>query len=109
MTAAGGKYRVVMVTCVSMDEARKIGRGVVEKKLAACINILPGIESFYRWKGKVERNYEVLAVIKTTTARLRDLEKEVKNLHSHEVPEFIVLPVVAGSEDYLKWISENAG
>jgi periplasmic divalent cation tolerance protein len=51
----------------------------------------------------------VLAVIKTTTARLRELEKEVKNLHSHEVPEFIVLPVVAGSPDYLKWIAENAG
>ena len=103
-----GRYRVVLVTCGSMGEARKIGRSVVEKKLAACANIVPGVESIYRWKEKVERAREVLVVIKTTAVRLRELESEVKRLHSYEVPEFIVLPVVSGSLEYLSWIQENA-
>jgi len=97
-----------LVTCASVAEARRIGRGAVEKKLAACANILVGVESIYRWKGKVERAREVLVVMKTTVARLRELEREVKRVHSYEVPEFVVLPVVAGSREYLKWIEENA-
>jgi len=80
----------------------------VERKLAACANILVGVESIYRWKGKVERAREVLVVMKTTVARLRELEREVKRVHSYEVPEFVVLPVVAGSREYFKWIEENA-
>ena len=90
-----------------MGEARKIGRGVVEKKLAACTNIVPGVESIYRWKGKVESAGEVLVVIKTIAVRLRELEREVRRLHSYEVPEFIVLPVISGSLKYLSWIGEN--
>ena len=104
----GGQYRVVLVTCGSMGDARKIGRSVVEKKLAACANIVPKVESIYRWKGKVERAQEVLVVMKTTAGRLRELEREVKRLHSYEVPEFIVLPTVAGSREYLAWIEKNA-
>lgn len=91
-----------------MGEARKIGRGVVEKKLAACANIVAGVESIYRWKGKVERAREVLVIMKTTAKRLAELEREVKRLHSYEVPEFIVVPVTAGSRDYLNWIEQNA-
>jgi periplasmic divalent cation tolerance protein len=90
-----------------MGEARKIGRGVVEKKLAACANIMPGVESIYRWKGKVERAREVLVIMKTTAKRLPDLEREVKRLHSYDVPEFIVLPLTAGSRDYLNWIEQS--
>jgi periplasmic divalent cation tolerance protein len=90
-----------------MGEARKIGRGVVEKKLAACANIVPGVESIYRWKGRVERAREVLVIMKTTANRLPDLEREVKRLHSYEVPEFIVLPLTAGSRDYLNWIEQS--
>jgi len=97
-----------LVTCASVAEARRIGRGAVEKKLAACANIVAGVESIYRWKNKVERAREVLVVMKTTVARLRELEREVKRVHSYEVPEFVVLPVVAGSREYLKWIEENA-
>jgi len=96
--------RVVLVTCGSIAEARKIGRNVVEKKLAACANIVPGVESIYRWKGKVERAREVLVVIKTTANRLPELEREVKRLHSYDVPEFIVLPIIAGSRKYLAWL-----
>jgi periplasmic divalent cation tolerance protein len=80
---------------------------VVEKKLAACANIVAGVDSIYRWKGKVERAREVLVVMKTTVGRLRELEREVKRMHSYDVPEFIVLPIVAGSREYLQWIAEN--
>lgn len=99
---------MVLVTCASAAEARKIGRSVVEKKLAACANIVTGVESIFRWKGKMERAREVLVVIKTTAKRLRRLEREVKRVHSYEVPEFVVLPIVAGSQEYLKWIGQNA-
>jgi periplasmic divalent cation tolerance protein len=108
MIRNGGRYRVVLVTCASIAEARKIGRTVVEKKLAACANIVAGVESIYRWKGKVERAREVLVIMKTSEARLQQLEREVKRVHSYEVPEFIVLPIVAGSKEYLQWIGENA-
>jgi periplasmic divalent cation tolerance protein len=108
MIRNGRRYRIVFVTCGSVGEAKRIGKAVVEKKLAACANIVVGVESIYRWKGKVERAREVLVVIKTTAARLRELEREVKRLHSYEVPEFIVLPIVAGSQEYLEWIEKNA-
>jgi len=108
MIRNGGRYRVVLVTCGSVSEARKIGRSVVERKLAACANVVPGVESIYRWKGKVERAREVLVIMKTAANRLPDLEREVKRLHSYEVPEFIVLPLTAGSRDYLNWIGQNA-
>ena len=108
MTQAGGRYRMVLVTCASMVEARRIGKTVVEKKLAACANILPGgVESVYRWKGKVERAREVLMIIKTTAGKLRELEREVKRMHSYDVPEFIALPIIAGSREYLGWVDES--
>lgn len=107
MIRNGGRYRIVLVTCGSLGEARKIGRSVVEKKLAACANIVPGIESTYRWKGKVERAREVLVLMKTTASRLTQLEREVKRLHSYEVPEFIVLRIAAGSKEYLAWIGAS--
>ena len=107
MTQTGGRYRIVLVTCASIAEARKISLSVVEKKLAACSNIVPGVESIYRWKGRVERTREVLLMIKTSPKCLRELEKEVKRLHSYDVPEFIVLLIVAGSRQYLQWIGAN--
>jgi periplasmic divalent cation tolerance protein len=107
----GGKgKRVVLVTCGSLREARKIARGVVGKRLAACVNIgTAAVESVYWWKGKVETGREFLLVMKTTAARLAELEKEVKRLHSYEVPEFVVLEVAGGSREYLKWIEESVG
>src|SRR5712675_2839836 len=98
------QYRVVLVSCGSIAEARRIGRNVVEKNLAACANIVPSVESIYRWKGKVERAREVLVIIKTNAKRLPELEREVKRLHSYDVPEFIVLPIIAGSRKYLAWL-----
>jgi periplasmic divalent cation tolerance protein len=107
MTGTVGRYRIVLVTCGSLAEARRIARSAVEKKLAACANILQGVDSIYRWKGKVERAREVLVVMKTTAARLRELEREVKRRHSYELPEFVVLPLVAGSREYLAWVGES--
>jgi periplasmic divalent cation tolerance protein len=106
MIRNGARYRVVLVTCASAEEARRIGRAVVDKKLAACANILAGVESIYSWKGKVERAREVLIMIKTTAKRLGRLEREVKRLHNYEVPEFVVLRIAAGSNEYLAWIDE---
>jgi periplasmic divalent cation tolerance protein len=107
MIRNGGRYRVVLVTCASIEEARRIGRAAVDKRLAACANIVPGVESIYRWKGKVERAREALVIMKTSETRLRQLEREVKRLHRYDVPEFIALPIVAGSKEYLQWIGEN--
>jgi periplasmic divalent cation tolerance protein len=107
MVLGAGK-RVVLVTCGSVKEARKIARGVVEKKLAACVNIgTAAVESVYRWKGKVETAREFLLVIKTTSARLEALEKEIKRLHSYDVPEFVVVEIAAGSKEYLRWVEES--
>jgi len=107
MIQASARFRIVLVTCASIAEARKIAQHVVKQKLAACANIVPQVESIYRWKGKVERAKEVLLVIKTTAARLRQVESDVKRLHSYDVPEFVVIPIMAGSREYLAWIAEN--
>jgi periplasmic divalent cation tolerance protein len=101
-------YRLVLVTCANHIQAKLIARSVIEKRLAACVNILRiPIESHYRWNGKVEKARELLLLIKTTTRRLGALEREVRRLHSYEVPEFIALPIVAGSKPYLDWLDEN--
>lgn len=105
MIRPNGRFRIVLVTCASTAEARRIGQSVVEKRLAACANIVPGVESMYRWKGKVEQAREVLVVMKTTAGRVRELEREVKRMHGYDVPEFIVLPIMAGSREYLKWLA----
>ncbi len=105
---AGAQGRVVLVTCGELAEARTIARKVVRKRLAACVNIiLSPVESFYSWKGNLEKAREYLLLIKTTARRLPELEKQVKRLHSYETPEFIALPIVAGSRAYLAWLQEN--
>lgn len=105
---AGGKNRCVLVTCGSLTEARRIARVVVTKRLAACANIVTtSVESIYRWKGKVEEAHEFLMVLKTTSRRLTALEREVKRLHSYDVPEFIALPITTGSNQYLRWLQES--
>jgi periplasmic divalent cation tolerance protein len=99
---------VVLVTCGSAKEARKIARAVVEKRVAACANMLSSpVQSVYRWKGRVESAKEFLLIIKTTQARFPKLKAEVKRLHTYEVPEIIALPIAAGAADYLAWISES--
>jgi periplasmic divalent cation tolerance protein len=99
---------VVLVTCGSAKEARRIARALVEKRLAACGNILEApVRSIYRWKSKVETAREYLLLIKTSRRRFAALQAEVKRLHSYDVPEIIALPIASGSPEYLKWISES--
>jgi periplasmic divalent cation tolerance protein len=104
------KFRVVLVTCSTLEEARKIARGVVEKRVAACVNIVThAVESFYSWEGKLQNTSEYLLIIKTSEEQLQQLQKEVLALHSYDTPEFIVLPIVTGSDAYLKWLGESVG
>ncbi len=101
-----GNYVVVLVTCGSRAEAQRIAREIVSRRLAACANLLETpVQSIYRWKGKVEKAREFLLVIKTAARRLPALEAEVKRLHSYDVPEFIALPILAGSPAYLRWLA----
>jgi len=101
---------VVLVTCKSKSEARRIVTSLVEKRLAACGNILQWrMTSIYRWKGKVERTDEHLVIVKSTRSAFAALEKEVTRLHSYDVPEIIALPVEQGSGKYLNWVAENVG
>ncbi len=106
--ARARSVRIVFVTCPSLALARKIARGVVQKRLAACVNVVRSpVESFYTWKGKLESAREHLLIMKTTTSRLSPLEREVRRLHTYDVPEFIALPITEGSPDYLSWLNES--
>jgi len=99
---------VVLVTCGSLKEGRRIARALVEARLAACVNVLrTPVESIYRWKGNVEAAKEFLLIVKTSRARLAALETAVKRLHSYDVPEIIALPIEKGSRDYLAWLAES--
>jgi len=107
MKRPSGTHVVVLVTCGSRREASRIARSVVERKLAACVNVLDTpVRSVYRWKGKIEQGREFLLVIKSSRARLAALQAEVERLHSYDVPEFIALPIVGGSSRYLAWLGE---
>jgi len=89
------------------DTARRIGRTVVEEKLAACVNLLPQIESIYRWKGAIETASEVLALIKSTTWKYQLLEARIRELHPYEVPEIISVRIDAGHLEYVRWIEQS--
>jgi periplasmic divalent cation tolerance protein len=108
MLKRDGQSRIVMVTCGTMTEARRIARRVVSNTLAACVNIVHSpVESVYTWKGKVEEAKEYLLLMKTTAKRLAELEREVGRLHSYDVPEFIALPITEGSTKYLSWLDDS--
>ncbi len=98
---------VVLVTTPSPERATEIARALVEERLAACGNVVPGLRSIYRWEGKVQDDAEALLVLKTTRARFDALRDRVLALHPYEVPEVIALPVEAGSARYLAWIADE--
>ena len=95
---------VVFCTCEQKQQAAQIAEALVREGLAACVNVLPGIQSVYRWKGAMERAEEVLLLIKTTAERFAALRDRIQELHSYEVPEIIAVPIVSGSEKYLGWL-----
>jgi len=97
---------VVLITVTDEDEAVKIGKTLVEEKLAGCVNIIKGIRSIYFWQGKVEDEPEVLMIVKTKTDLFDELEKRVKSLHSYTVPEIIGIKIDKGSEGYLNWLTD---
>lgn len=101
------RHRVVLVTAPDLDVARAIARGALEARAAACANIVPGLESHYWWQGKQEQAAELLVILKTTTARLPELERIVSGLHPYDTPEFVVLPLSGGSERYLAWLDAS--
>lgn len=101
------KYIVVFVTASSEEEAQKIANSLVEKKIAACVNIVGGVNSIFSWQGKIDRASESLLIVKTKECRFDDLKKEVKLIHSYDTPEIIAMPIVLGDQKYLEWIDES--
>ncbi len=102
------QFLLVLVTCPSLPEARQISRSLLQKRLAACVNIHTApVESIYCWKFKIETAREHLLLIKSTARRLKSLEREVLRLHSYDTPEFLVLPIHSGSPAYLRWLSDS--
>lgn len=103
------RHCVVWVTVPDRATARRLARVVLEARAVACVNLIPGVESQYWWKGKLETSRELLLVMKTVTGRLKTLERLVKAAHPYETPEFVVTPLKAGSAPYLAWIDANVG
>jgi periplasmic divalent cation tolerance protein len=100
---------VILVTFPSMEVARSISRVLVEDELAACVNLLPGAESVYRWQGKVEVSREVVGLVKTTDVKVEKLKQRYLGLHPYDVAEFLTIGSVGGSETYLNWLMGSAG
>jgi periplasmic divalent cation tolerance protein len=98
---------VVLSACESPKEAHRLARALVEKRLAACVNIVPGVRSVYHWKDAVEESEEVLLVIKSSRSLLEELRGEIERLHSYDLPEVLAIPVVDGSEAYLAWLERE--
>jgi periplasmic divalent cation tolerance protein len=107
MPEATPPARIVLTTAANPEEAQRLGRTLVEERLAACASLIPGVESIYRWKGEVESATETMLLIKTGPDQLAALEARLHELHSYETPEFLVLRVEAGSHPYLDWLQGN--
>jgi periplasmic divalent cation tolerance protein len=99
--------RIVLTTTGSQEEAGKIAHALVERRLAACVNIVPTVKSVYRWQGKVETATEWLLLIKTQAGLFERVRAAVKELHSYDLPECLMLEVTAGSQEYLNWVAKN--
>lgn len=98
---------VVFCTVTDHAEAKRLAHAIVGERLAACVNILPKVESVYRWQGAVETATELLLVIKTSRSRFDELKQRLFQMHSYDVPEVIALPIVDGAESYLEWLGEQ--
>ena len=98
---------VVLTTCASEQEAEALARAMVEQRVAACVNVIPGLKSYYHWQGKLESCGEWLLLIKSSRATFAALRAALERAHSYEVPEVVALPVVDGAPNYLNWLSAN--
>jgi periplasmic divalent cation tolerance protein len=99
--------RIVLTTTSSEEEARMIARHLVESRLAACVNIIPQVESIYRWQGKVDSSREWLLMVKTTQERFPAVREAIRKLHSYDLPECVALNIEDGSSDYLQWLADS--
>ncbi len=106
MTEETGRYGIVLVTAGSRQEADTIAEALIQAKLAACVTLLP-VFSIYTWQGTIHRDEEWQLLIKSERSRFDELEVKIRELHSYDVPEIIALPIVAGSQPYLRWISNQ--
>lgn len=102
-----GKHRVVLCTCPDAETGERIARELVEARLAACVNVVPGLTSVYRWKGEVQTDREVLLVVKTTAGAFGALREAIRAAHPYELPEIVAVGVEDGLEEYLRWIDES--
>jgi len=98
---------VILITTSSAEEAHRIADQLLNQRKAACVNIIPRVDSLFWWQGKLDSARESLMVIKTKTSKLKEITELVKKVHSYEVPEVIALPIVGGNEDYLKWLDTS--
>jgi periplasmic divalent cation tolerance protein len=104
-----GSERLVMVACADIEQARRMAHDLVERRLAACVQIVPSVESVYRWKAQVETAAEVLLLIKTNAESWDALVAAVRALHSYDVPEILAVPIVQGLPEYLQWMASELG
>lgn len=104
--ATTDKHLLVLNTCPGSITAKKIANDLVADQLAACVQVIPGIQSFFRWVGRVENSEEHLLIIKTTVARYPDLENRIRSLHPYELPEIVAVPITDGLAGYLSWIND---
>lgn len=98
---------LVYMTCGDEDEARRIGRTLVEERLAACANVIGGMKAIYRWQGSVQEDEEVVLIAKTQQARVDRLSARVKELHSYDVPCVVALPIAGGNPEFLQWLTDE--
>jgi len=103
-TMKGTDRIIVLITAGSEEEAHKIAKLLVNEKKAACVNIVPGVDSLFHWKGKIDSARESLLLVKTRASLLSEIISLIKEIHSYEVPEIIALPIIDGSDEYLKWL-----
>jgi periplasmic divalent cation tolerance protein len=99
--------RIVLTTAASPEEANRLARILVEERLAACVTLIPGVQSIYRWEGQIQASAEMMLLLKTGPNQLEALEARLHELHSYQTPEFLVLPVESGSSSYLEWLNSN--
>jgi periplasmic divalent cation tolerance protein len=99
--------RIVLTTVATDTDAEKIARDLVESRVAACVNIVPGLRSIYRWNGEISDEREILLLVKTTSGRVDDVRERIEALHPYELPEFVVLAPESVGADYGEWLAEN--
>ncbi len=99
--------RILLVTVPDRETGERTAHRLLEKRIAACVQVLPGIESFYHWEGKLERSEELLLIIKTKDSLMAEVEREVRSIHPYKVPQIVAVPILWGHKPYMAWIDES--